>query len=88
MYIFSSCFLSQLEKHLQKCNSKPQPLPEYIIENINVLAKSEEEIKINLGQLSDESLLDTISRVSKIHSGGSQEENYLHKVFPIKHDRS
>lgn len=69
-HIFSSCFVSQLAKHMEKCNSKPQPLPEYIKENINVIDSNVEEIKVNLGTLSDEELLAIISRVSKIHSGG------------------
>jgi hypothetical protein len=55
---------------MEKCNSKPQPLPEYIKENINVIDSNVEEIKVNLGTLSDEELLAIISRVSKIHSGG------------------
>nr|CAH0098327.1 unnamed protein product [Daphnia galeata] len=63
-----SCFVSQLAKHMEKCNSKPQPLPEYIKENINVIDSNVEEIKVNLGTLSDEELLAIISRVSKIHS--------------------
>jgi hypothetical protein len=54
---------------MEKCNSKPHPLPEYIKENINVIDSNEEEIKVNLGTLSDEELLAIISRVSKIHSG-------------------
>lgn len=66
---FSSCFISQLAKHMEKCNSKPQPMPEYIKENINVIDNNE-EIKVNLGTLSDEELLAIIARVSKIHSGG------------------
>ena len=69
-HIFSSCFVSQLAKHMEKCNSKPQPSPEYIKENINVIDSNVEEIKVNLGTLSDEELLAIISRVSKIHSGG------------------
>lgn len=70
-WIFSSCFLSQLEKHLERCNSKPQPLPEYIKENINVAdSDTQEEIKINLGALPDDELLAIINKVSKIHSGG------------------
>ena len=28
-HIFSSCFVSQLAKHMEKCNSKPEPLPEW-----------------------------------------------------------
>lgn len=66
-YVFSSCFVSQLAKHMEKCNSKPKPLPEYIKENINVIDNNE-EIKVNLGTLSDEELLAIIARVSKIHS--------------------
>uniref|UniRef100_A0A0P6GBY3 tRNA:m(4)X modification enzyme TRM13 n=1 Tax=Daphnia magna TaxID=35525 RepID=A0A0P6GBY3_9CRUS len=62
-----SCFVSQLAKHMEKCNSKPKPLPEYIKENINVIDNNE-EIKVNLGTLSDEELLAIIARVCKIHS--------------------
>ncbi len=54
---------------MEKCNSKPQPLPEYIKENVNVIDSNDEEIKVNLGTLTDDELLAIISRVSKIHSG-------------------
>lgn len=71
-HIFSSCFVSQLAKHMEKCNSKPQPLPEYIKENVNVIDSNDEEFKVNLGTLTDDELLAIISRVSKIHSGGCE----------------
>lgn len=90
-YVFSSCFVSQLAKHMEKCNSKPKPLPEYIKENINVIDNNE-EIKVNLGTLSDEELLAIIARVSKIHSGGCQNCNllptktdFLNKCNPFTH---
>lgn len=73
--IFSSCFVSQLEKHLERCNSKPQPLPEYIQTNVNLVEGNgeEEEIKVVLGNLSDEELLAFISKFEKTHSGRSKD---------------
>lgn len=69
---------------MERCNSKPQPLPEYIKENVNVAdSNTIEEIKINLGTLPDDELLAIINRVSKIHSGGSEEENHLLKIYQL-----
>lgn len=63
-----SCYVSQLDKHLKKCNSKPQPQPDYIQKDINVFDSSvESETKVALVSLSDEELLKFIERVSKVH---------------------
>jgi len=63
-----SCYVSQLDKHLKKCNSKPQPQPDYIQKDTNVFDSSaEDEIKIALVSLSDEELLKFIEKVSDVH---------------------
>jgi len=63
-----SCYVSQLNKHLKKCNSKPQPQPDYIQKDTNVFDTSiGDEIKIPLDSLSNEELLKLIEKVSKIH---------------------
>jgi len=62
--------VSQLNKHLKKCNSKPQPQPDYIQKDTNVFDTSTgDEIKIPLDSLSNEELLKLIEKVSKIHQG-------------------
>lgn len=66
--VSSSCYVSQLEKHLERCNSRPKPLPEYIQPNINIQDDETEDIKISLADLSDEELLSTIDRTTAIHS--------------------
>ena len=65
--------MSQLERHLAKCNSRPKPQPDYIRKDVNVIDPTEKEIKIGLRDLTDEELVDIIQRVSKIHQGMKQE---------------
>ena len=68
--VFSSCYVSQLDKHLLKCNSRPKQNPNYIEKNINVFDTAvEDDVKLSINSLSDEELLSFIEKVSKIHSG-------------------
>lgn len=77
----SSCFVSQLERHLAKCNSRPKPQPDYIQKDVNVIDPTEKEIKIGLRDLTDEELVDIIQRVSKIHQGMKRKRFYFYFSF-------
>ncbi|CAB3368246.1 Hypothetical predicted protein [Cloeon dipterum] len=63
-----SCYKSHLKKHMARCNSRPSDTrPAYINPSINAGPVEDEVPRVHLNDVSDEALLDLISRVEKIY---------------------
>lgn len=70
---FSTCYISQLAKHLKKCNAKPiLDHPPYIVPGANSSADkppSSKDRKVTLAEISDSDLLKLIKKIKHVAGG-------------------
>lgn len=63
-----SCSVDKLQKHLDKCPSKPKAMPSYISPGVNLPSVSDKVKGLTVATASDELLLDIIARLERIYT--------------------